>query len=185
MKHAISSSIPNIVGILLVIVALVSAGGLLYTASVYTRISDTYVSVESSVTGVTVVYDNSSETVLVTVSVLIDNPSPLDIEVYRIEYMAYMDRVASSIMDYDRYIGSGSTSDRNNTVRANSVREMQVSFLIDSESSYFERFQYATEDSPYVYTLIDGIVWFNISGYGEVQNQVGISSMENLEVRYV
>jgi hypothetical protein len=181
-KTSGTTSIPNLIGVLLVIVALVSAGGLYYTASVYARISDTYVSVESAITGMSVSYNNLTQTVDVTVTVLIDNPTSLDIQVYRVEYMSYMDKDPSSIFNYNRYTGSGSTSERNNTVKAESVREMQVSFKITSENTYFDRVLYAMEDGPSLYFLVDGTVWFQVADYGQVKNQIGIFAMDYVEV---
>lgn len=185
MKKSNASSIPNLIGILLVIVALVSAGGLYYTASTYTRISETYVSVWSEISDVSVVFDNASEEVEVTVSVLVNNPSSLDIEIYRVEYMCYMDKDPSSLSNYNRYIGSGSSSEKNNTVRAGSERVVEVSFKVDSENTYYDRVLYAMEDGPSVYFMVDGNVWFSLASYSQVQNQVGIYSTDLIEVRNV
>jgi hypothetical protein len=172
MKSSKAPGITNIIGTLLVIVALVSAGGLYYVASEYSKISETIVTVEIVVSGVTIINLSGDYTVIV--SVLISNPSPLDIEVYRIEYMTYSDKSTSTLMGSDRYIGGGSTSDRNSTVSADSVREMQVSHGISPNSIYMKRLQYGLDNGNSSWILVTGYVWFKIADYTDVTQQLGI-----------
>ena len=186
MSKPTTRSIPNLIGILLIVVAIISAGGLYYTASVYTNISETYVSVEAVVSGMTIVVDNSTGDVIATVLIVVNNPSDLDIDVYRLEYMAYMSHDTSTITNYDKYVGSGSTSDRNNTVQAETIREIPVTFVIKSGSVYMERFLEATTDSNTIWTMINGLVWFNLSEYEDSPTpRVPIFNVGPVEVSYV
>jgi len=181
MKSSNAPSITNLIGILLVIVALVSAGGLYYVASEYSKISDTIVTVETTISGVTI--NNISGDFTVVVSVLISNPSPLDIEVYRIEYMTYSDKTTSTLTGSDRYIGGGSTSDRNNTVSANSEREMQVSHIISPNSIYMERLLYGMDNGNFSWIYVGGYVWFKIADYPDVSQQLGVGYMYQVVVQ--
>jgi hypothetical protein len=172
MKSSNAPSITNLIGVLLVIVALVSAGGLYYVASEYSKISETIVMVDVAISGVTI--NNESGDFTVIVSILINNPSSLDIEVYRIEYMTYSDKTTSTLTGSDRYIGGGSTSDRNNTVSAHSTREMQVSHIISPNSIYLDRLLYGMDNGNTSWIFVGGYVWFKITDYPDVSQQLDI-----------
>ena len=163
--------IVNLIGISLIIVAIVSAGGLYYTATSYANISETYASVEVSITEVTAVRDNVTGGITLSALFLVDNPSDLDIEIYRIEYMAHADRSPTSIMEYDKYVGSGAIGNMNNTISANSVRDIQISTTINPDTPYMERFNSAEQEGS-VYMFLNGVVWFKITEFPEATQRI-------------
>ncbi|MCK5309512.1 MAG: hypothetical protein KAJ33_04225 [Thermoplasmata archaeon] len=163
--------IVNLIGISLIVVAIVSAGGLYYTATSYANISETFASVEVSISEVTAFRDNGTGQVTITALFLVDNPSDLDIEIYRIEYMANADKNSGSILEYDKYVGSGTVGNTNNTIAANSVRDIQLSTTINPDTPYMERFDYAEQDGS-VYMFLNGIVWFQITDFPEANQRM-------------
>ena len=174
--------IVNLIGISLIVVAIVSAGGLYYTASSYANISEAFASVEVSITEVTVVRDNTTGEVTITALFLVNNPSNLDIEIYRIEYMAHADKTSASIAEYDKYVGSGTVGNRNNTVSANSIQNILLSTSINPDTPYMERFDSA-EVSGNVYMYLNSIVWFQITDFPEAtQKLAGIYFMGSVVV---
>lgn len=181
MNSTNAPSITNIIGILLVIVAIVSAGGLYYIATEYSKISETIVTVDTMISGVTI--NNISGDFTVTVSVLINNPSALDIEVYRIEYMTYSDKTTSTLTGSDRYIGGGSTSNRNSTVSAGTVREMQVTHIVSHNSIYLERLQYGMDGGNTSWIYVGGYVWFKISNYPDVSQQLAVGYLDQVVIQ--
>jgi len=177
-----SLDIVNLVGITLIVVAIVSAGGLYYTASTYANISETFASVEVSISDVHVVRNNETGEVYLTASFFIDNPSSLDIEIYRIEYLANADSSPASITEIDKYVGSGTVGNRNNTAPAESVREIQLSTTINPNTTYMERFNYAEQNNN-VYMFLNGILWYRISQFPEAtQRYDGITYFGNVIV---
>jgi hypothetical protein len=181
MNSSKAPSITNIIGVLLVIVAIVSAGGLYYIASEYSKISESIVTVETAISAVTI--NNISGDYTLTISVLISNPSSLDVEVYRIEYMTYADKSTSTLQGSDRYIGGGSTSDRNSTVSANSVREMQVSHIINPDSIYMKRLLYGMDNGNSSWIFVGGYVWFKIADYPDVTQQLGVGYQDQVVIQ--
>ena len=184
MNKTKTPGITNLIGALLVVVAVVSAGGLYYLASEYSKISETIVTVDAQISGVSI--DNLSGEYTVTISVLIANPSPLDIEVYRIEYLTYSDKSTSTLMGSDRYIGGGSTSDRNNTVSADSVREMQVSHIISPNSIYLKRLLNGMDNGNTSWIYVGGFIWFKIADYPDVSSdaqQIGIGFIDQVVIQ--
>ena len=175
--------IVNLVGITLIIVAIVSAGGLYYTASTWANISEAYATVEVVISEVDIVRDNSTGGITLTAMFLVNNPSNLDIEIYRIEYMANVDYSTSAIMEYDKYVGSGSVGNRNNTVSADSIREVQVTMSINPNSTNMVRFNSAEVDGN-VYVFLYGTVWYRIINYPDASQRLdGIYYMNSVEVR--
>ncbi|MCK5024769.1 MAG: hypothetical protein KAR56_04045 [Thermoplasmata archaeon] len=176
--------IVNLVGITLIVVAIVSAGGLYYTASTWADISEAYATVNVEISGLDIIRDNSTGQVSVTAMFLIDNPSDLDIEIYRVESVANMAASATTVTDYDKYVGSGSVGNRNNTVPAGTIREVQVSMSINPNTTYMERFNLAELDGS-VYVFLYGTVWYRIINFPDaIQRQDGISYMGSVVVRY-
>ena len=169
MKKSID--IVNLIGVSLIIVAIVSAGGLYYTATSYANISETFASVEVSISEVITYRDNSTGEVTITALFLVDNPSDLDIEIYRIEYMAHADINSASVMEYDKYVGSGTMGNMNNTISANSVRDIQLSTTINPDTPYMERFNLAEQEGS-VYMFLDGIVWYSITDFPEATQRL-------------
>jgi len=181
-KSSKAPSITNLIGALLIIVALVSAGGLFYIASEYSKISETYVSVESYISNVAIVRNNETGIYNVTVSIVIDNPSPLDIEIYRIEYLTHADFDTITLTEYDRDIG-GSQTNKNNTVSSNSMLEMQVSHKVYPGSIYAQRLEYAMNGGNITWIYVGGFVWFRISEYQDVMQSLGIGNFYSVEVQ--
>lgn len=181
MNSSKAPSITNLIGVILVIVALVSAGGLYYVASEYSKISETIVRVDVVISGVAIINDSGDFTVIV--SILISNPSPLDIEVYRIEYMTYSDKTTSTLTGSDRYIGGGSTSDRNNTVSAHSEREMQVSHIISPNSIYMDRLLYGMDNTNLSWIYVGGYLWFKIADYRDVSQKLDIGYQNQVVIQ--
>ena len=163
--------IVNLIGISLIVVAIVSAGGLYYTATSYANISEAFASVDISISEVITHRDNSTGQVVITTLFLVDNPSNLDIEIYRIEYMAHADKTSASIVEYDKYVGSGTAGNRNNTVLAGTIREIQVSTSINPDTPYMERFDYASSDGT-VYMFINGMTWFKITDFPDGEPKI-------------
>ena len=163
--------IVNLVGITLIVVAIVSAGGLYYTASTWANISEAYATVDVMISEVDIIRNNSTGEISLTAMFLINNPSNLDIEIYRIEYMANADSSTADITDYYKYIGSGSIGNRNNTVSAGSMREVQVSMSINSNSTNMERFNSA-EVGGNVYVYLYGTVWYRIINYPDASQRL-------------
>ena len=180
MKSSKAPSITNLIGMLLIVVAIVSAGGLYYLASEYSNISETIVTVETSISSVTITNNSGEFTVIV--SVLISNPSPLDIEIYRVEYMSFADKATTSLTSYDKYIGGGSTSNRNGTVPTDSVREMQISHIITPDSVYMKRLLYGMNNGNSSWIYVSGYVWFKIADYPEVTQQLGIGYLNQVVI---
>ena len=176
--------IVNLVGITLIIVAIVSAGGLYYTASTWANISEAYATVDVMISEVDIVRDNSTGGISITAMFLINNPSNLDIEIYRIEYMVNVDSSTTDIMEYDKYVGSGSVGNRNNTVTAESLREIQVSTSINPNSTNMNRFNSAEVDGS-VYVYLYGTVWYRMVNYPDASQRLDrLFSPMSVEVRY-
>ena len=176
--------IVNLVGITLIVVAIVSAGGLYYTASTWADISEAYATVEVMISEVDIVRTNSTGEISITAMFLINNPSNLDIEIYRIEYMINVDSSTTDITDYNKYVGSGSVGNRNNTVSAGSVREVQVSMSISSNSTNMIRFNSAEQDGS-VNVFLYGTLWYRVINYPEASQRLdGIYFMDRVVVRH-
>jgi hypothetical protein len=185
MKENKTPSVTNLIGIILIVVALVSAGGLYYLASEYTKISETLVSTSSEITAIRITQNNNTGDVSITVSISVDNPSDLDIELYRIEYLTYLDRYASNQVGNDKYVGSGSTSEGNKTVQAGSSREFQVSFTISSTSPYMSKFVYASDGGNTVFAFINGYIWYNLSDYPDASQKQPVGLSGWVVIQYV
>ena len=178
-------NITDLIGVLLVVVALVSAGGLCYLAMEYSKISESLVSAEADISSVRFTVNSATGEVMVTVSVTLDNPSDLDIEIYRIEYQAFVDKSTTSIYEIDRFVGSGSTNEKNGTVQSNSISEVQVSHVILPDSLYMERLNYARQEGDTIWTFVGGFLWFRISDYPEVSGKLPIGYFNQVVIHYV
>ena len=172
--------IVNLIGITLIVVAIVSAGGIYYTASTWANISEAYATVEVVISDVIIVRDNSTGQVEITASFLVNNPSDLGIEIYRIEYLAHTDASSATITEYDKYVGSGTVGNMNNTIAAGSIREIQLPTSISTR--YMERFDAAEQDGS-VYIFLNSIVWYRVIDYPEAtQRMDGIYFMDNVVI---
>ena len=114
----------------------------------------------------------------------VNNPSPLDIEVYRIETLTYTDRETSTISEYDKEIG-GIQSNRNGTISKESLTEMQYSYTIYPGTTYMDRLVYAMNGGSTVWVYSGGYVWFRISEYPDVSEYTGVGYFGQIEVIYV
>lgn len=175
--------IVNLVGITLIVVAIVSAGGLYYTASTWADISEAYATVDVMISEVDIIRNNSTGEISITAMFLINNPSNLDIEIYRIEYMTNVDSSTADIMEYNKYVGSGSVGNRNNTVSSDSMREIQVFMSINPNSTYMERFNLAEVEGN-VHVFLYGTVWYRIINYPNASQRMdGIFYMNSVVIR--
>lgn len=163
--------IVNLIGISLVIVAIVSAGGLYYTAASYNNISETFATVTIDITGVSLTRDNDTGQVHINTLFLVNNPSNLDIEIYRIEYQVHADSTSSTVREYDRYVGNGGIGSSNNTISAGKLREIDLPTRINPDTTYMERFNMAEQDGS-VFVFVDGIVWYRISKFQDASRRV-------------
>ncbi|MBA3046037.1 MAG: hypothetical protein KKH41_07310 [Candidatus Thermoplasmatota archaeon] len=168
MKRPNAPSITNIIGVLLVIVALVSAGGLYYLASEYSKISETLVTTKADITSLRFAVNNTTGEVHITVTVTLNNTSDLDIEIHRVEYMSFVDMDSASLGSSNSYVGSGSTNDGNGTVPAGSQREVQIFHVIMPNTIYAERLEYALDGDNTLLAYISGFLWFRISDYPDL-----------------
>ena len=174
--------IVNMVGITLIVVAIVSAGGLYYTASTWADISEAYATVTVGVSDVDIVRDNSTGQVILTAMFLVDNPSNLEIEIYRVEYMINVDASPADINDYDKYVGNGAVGNQNNTVSSDSRREIQVTMTINPDSKNMERFNNAEQDGS-VFVLLNGVAWYRIVNYPDTDQRLnGIFYIQSVVV---
>ena len=163
--------IVNLVGISLIVVAIVSAGGLVYTASTWANITETYATVQVAISDVTIFEDNSTGQVILTAYFFVDNPSNLDIEIYRIEYMTHADINPATITEFDRYVGSGTVGNRNNTVMAESMRQIALTMVINPDTPNMLRYEAAKQDGS-VYIFLNGTVWYRIINYPEASQRM-------------
>jgi hypothetical protein len=164
--------VTNLIGVLLLVVAVVSAGGLYYLAAEYCRISDTLVSVDTLGTDITVFHDNVSGQYQIVVTLTVSNPSELDIEIYSIEYLVFADRTTATLTGYDAGVGGGSSGLANGTVSANTVRDLTVMYLVGPGSLYFERLEYALAGGNSTWMYLSGFALFRLSDYQEVDGEL-------------
>lgn len=176
--------IVNLLGISLIVVALVSAGGLYYTAKSYADISETFATVSIDISEVKVFRDNSTGQVTIdTIFHVENNRSNLDIEIYRTEYGVNVDVSSTDVMNYDRYVGSGSRGSANNTVMAGKVKDIQVTTRINPDTIYMDRFEQASV-SGNLYMFIDGTMWYRIARFPEASQRIdGIFFMGSVVVQ--
>lgn len=184
MTKSKAHSLTNLIGALLIVVALVSAGGLVYIASEYSKISDTIVSVEAIISDVLVVINDETGRTNITVSILVNNPSSLDIDIRMVQYLVYTDWDPASVMEYDREIG-GTQSARNGTVAKNTMTEVQYTHSIFPDTVYAERMDYSMGMGNTTWFVVSGFLSFEISEYPDVIQDIGIGFMSEVEVRYV
>ncbi len=164
--------VTNLIGVLLLVVAVISAGGLYYLASEYCQISDTLVSVETNGTDITLFHDNVSGQYQIIVALTVSNPSDLDIEIYSIEYLVFADKSTATLTSYDACVGGGSSGLANGTVNANTVRDLTVMFLVGPGSLYFERLEYALAGGNSTWMYLNGFALFRLSDYHEVDGEL-------------
>ena len=183
MNKAKALGITNLIGVLLIIVAIISAGGLCYVASEYSQISETLVTVKAAITDVALLHDEISGEYQVIVTLTVSNPSRLNIDIYSIEYLAYADRTTTSLMGSEANIGGGSTSASNGTVSAGTVREIQVFYLIGQSGLYLQRLQHALDESNSAWIYLNGFVLYRISDFQDVSSEIGLGYLDQVVVQ--
>ena len=98
--------------------------------------------------------------------------------------MVNVDSSTADIMEYNKYIGSGSVGNRNNTVSADSMREVQVSMSINPDSANMERFNLAEQDGN-VHVFLYGTLWYRMVNYPDASQRMdGIYYMNSVVVRH-
>jgi hypothetical protein len=174
MKSSKAPSITNIIGVILVIVAIVSAGGLYYVASEYTQISDTLVSVEAAISDVAILHDNHSGEYQITLTIFINNSSPLAIDIYSIEYSINADKTPNNLMMDDTKLFSRSTGLSNGTVPADSSKVLQDSYIINSTSITGQKLEDAIDGGNTTMLVVNGFVLYNISDFPNVKSSYSV-----------
>lgn len=75
------------IGVCLIVVAIISAGGLFYTSNEYAKVTETRLNVWSEITNVTMTYSDGEAMLIIEGKA--HNPSRLDVEIYGVEYDVY------------------------------------------------------------------------------------------------
>jgi hypothetical protein len=183
MNKTKALGITNLIGILLIIVAIISAGGLCYVALEYTQISETLVTVDAAVTDIAILHDYASGEYQVIITIAVSNPSRLNINIYSIEYLAYADRTTTTLMGSEANIGGGSTSTGNGTVVAGSVREIQVFYLIGQSGLYLQRLQHALDGGNTAWIYLGGFLLYRISDFQDVSSEIGLGYLDQVVIQ--
>lgn len=169
--------IVDIIGISLVAVAIISAGGIYYTASSYSKISNTLTNTAAFIPDVNITY--SSETGhydLVAVVTAINN-STLDIDFYEIEFNIYAFPTETRGLDFDHWVGSGGhIPGGNGTVMADSMSNLYQSFSTISEKLT------SNIVGGQTYIGLSGSALYKISDYPDVTKKLYFGYWDWVEV---
>lgn len=167
--------IVDIIGISLVVVALLSAGGIYYTSSTYAKISDSLTNVELQVEGVTITYSNTSQEYTFLIPMEFTNPSDLDIEVISryVEYQIYTYKAESYSMEISNYVGPGKGIDGNGTVEADSNKSFYSLARVKSDSPYGMTLQNSIVDGT-TFVILSGFAMFKIVDFPDVTKKLSI-----------
>jgi hypothetical protein len=177
MKKENSLSITTLIGIILVIIAIVSAGGLYFVASEYAKISETLVVIESGIHDVSVT--NTTDDVTFHFSVYVNNTSELDIEVYRVEYDIHSGgEISSNLYNYQSIIVSGGTGSLSNPLKVIPAGEtmVEIPITVPIKEKVMTEFMGSTNNGT-TYLFIDSTLFFNLSKYPDVIQKMDISNI--------
>ena len=184
MKRPSAPSITNLIGILLVIVALVSAGGLYFVASEYSKISETMVVIESRMVDLSVV--NSSDEAIIYFTVIVNNTSDLDIDVYRIEYDIHSDDDLSYLFSTQSIIlgglGTGTLASPIDTVESGTTSN-EIFLSVPIKDKPYTKFMETVSDGN-ANIFMDATLFFRISKYPDVIQKVDISEFFRVVVQH-
>lgn len=165
--------IVDIIGVTLIVVALISAGGIIITTNSYVNINDTWANCHAFIPNVNITSSNTSNEVTIQTILFIDNPSKLDIEIVssNVEYNVYVfgTQPDFSQLDYDDWLDHFISPGRgiegaNGTVYADSRKNLYLSLLFRETPMYWERFQEASENGT-TYIFISGFALYEIIDY--------------------
>jgi hypothetical protein len=164
----------NVVGIALVIVALVCAGGIYYTASSYANITETLVNFNGELESISITSSLATGSYTFVTTFLFDNTvSSLDVDIYMIEYNLYAYNTPTSRMEFNNYIGAGrGIEGGNGTIEAGTTKEVRVIYDLKPDSPYFwNQFNSMIVDNS-VFIVISGTAWFKIVDYPDVPKSI-------------
>ena len=165
----------NVIGIALVIVALVSAGGIYYTASSYAKITETLVNFNGELENINITSSPTAGTYTFITTFNFDNTvSSLDVDVYSIEFNIYAYNTPTGRMDFNNYIGAGrGIEGGNGTIEAGTTKEIRVIYELRPDSPYFlSQFNSMVVDNS-VFIVISGTAWYKIVDYPAVPKSIG------------
>lgn len=163
--------IVDVIGVTLVVIALVSAGGIYYTANTYVKINDTWTNCHAFVPGVTITSSNATSEVSFQITLFINNSSPLDIEIVpsNVEYNVYVFDIEPdfTLLDSDDWLDHFITPGRgmeggNGTVEAGTQKTVLLLTSIgESPPLYWERFHDSSADGR-AFVVLSGFALYNI-----------------------
>jgi hypothetical protein len=159
--------IVDIIGVTLVVVAIISAGGIYYTASTYSRISDTLTAANVMVTDFNITHSEDAGTYEFLTSIMAINPSSLDIEIYSVEFNIYAYPSEAFGLDQSHYMGTGQGIQGGNSTigqdSANYIYQHLTTTSTDIEANVVNGASFIG---------ISGFVLFKIVDYPEVTKKV-------------
>lgn len=166
----------NIIGVSFVIVAIVAAGGLYYTSSTYSKISDTLTNCNAQITNVNVTYSNTSGEYSFLTTIYFNNTSELDIEIMSrfVEYSIYSYKAETYSLDFAHFIGPGRGIQGNGTVLANADASFHSLTKVKEESPYYGVLENSIVDGT-TFVVLSGFVIFNIVDYPDVTKKLPIN----------
>ncbi|MFO7618851.1 MAG: hypothetical protein R6W91_04265 [Thermoplasmata archaeon] len=182
MKQPHAPNITNLIGIMLVIVALVSAGGLYFVASEYSKISETLVSTEILLSDMTVIQNNASNKAIISFSIFLNNPADLDIDIYRIEYYLYTGQSPQDSIRTDSYVGAGGSSSGISILSGSTMNEIPLHMTVNG--TYMVRFRESINPDNSLYTFISGKLLYRITNYPDVYQELEFAEIFPVVVQY-
>jgi hypothetical protein len=169
--------IVDIIGVTLVVVAIISAGGIYYTASSYSKISDTLTSTAVFVPTVNITYSSGTGFYDLAAVITAINDSPLEIEFYEIEFNMYAFPTESRGLDFDHWVtAGGQISGGNGTVLGNSMSNLYQTIHTSSEKLSNNIVNGRT------YIGFSGSALYEISDYPDVTNKLYFGYWDWVEV---
>jgi hypothetical protein len=165
--------IVDLIGVTLIVVALISAGGIVITTDTYVNINDTWANCQAFIPNVNITSSNDSNEVTLTTSLFINNPSKLDIEIIssNVEYNVYVFNAEPdfSQLGYDglldHFISPGrGIAGANGTVYGDSQKNLYLSLFFRETPLYWDRFQDASVNGS-TFVFISGFALYEIIDY--------------------
>ena len=182
MKRPSSPSITNLIGIMLVIVALVSAGGLYFVASEYSKISETMVSTDIQLSEMTVIINNASNKAIISFSIILANPADLDIEIYRIEYYMYTGQTPQDSIRTGSYVGAGGSSSVISILSGSTMNDIPLYMTLNG--TYMGHFKESVNPDNSLYTFISGRLLYRIANYPDVWQSLDFGEIFPVVVQF-
>jgi hypothetical protein len=159
--------IVDVIGVSLVVVAIISAGGIYYTASTYSSISNTLTTTSVMVGDFNITHNEVTGTYKFLTTLVVNNPSPLDIELYSVEFNIYAYPSESYGLDLAHYIGTGrGIQGGNSTIASDTtgvIFQQLTTTSTDIEENIADRATFAG---------LSGFILFKIVDYPEVTKKV-------------